>query len=246
MIGLDWNGSAQRALCSRVFANQKRLRFAVEPTADRREFHTRNNWFPALDAWVLEAMLRHLRPTRLVEVGSGLSTLVTARVNRELFGHAMHVTCVDPFPPAVVAQGLDGIDDVRAQSIQDVSLDVSVSLKQNDVLFIDTSHTVKTGGDVTWMFEEIIPRLRTGVVVHLHDIFLPSDYPPNWVLGGRGWNEQYLVRAFVALNKAFQVLFSVAWMRLHAGDLLLRAFPGLASSEHATLAGGSLWIRRID
>jgi hypothetical protein len=98
-VAIDWNDSGQIDLCRRVFASQPRLELAVEPTDDARDFHTQNVMFPALDAWVLEAMLRYLRPARLIEVGCGFSSLITARVNRELLGGEIDVTCIDPYPP---------------------------------------------------------------------------------------------------------------------------------------------------
>jgi hypothetical protein len=244
-IGIDWRGEAQIDLCRNVFARQPRLELAMRPTGDPSEYHTENMMFPALDAWVLEAMLRHLRPARLIEIGCGFSSLVTARVNRELLGGGIDVTCIDPYPSPVLGRGVDGIDHLRAQRIQDTPLEFFDELTRDDVLFIDTSHTVKTGGDVPWIFEEVVPRLGIGVVVHIHDIFLPGDYPPEWVLDGWGWNEVYLVRAFLSFNSAFEVVFSVKWMQWNAQDVLVEAFPGLARPEHAERSGSSLWIRRV-
>ena len=244
-VGIDWNDNGQIELCARAFASQSRLELAVEPTDDAREFHTQNAMFPALDAWVLEALLRYLRPARLIEVGCGFSSLITARVNRELLGGGINVTCIDPNPPAVITDGVEGIRQLRVEKIQDTPLELFEQLAQDDVLFIDTSHTVKTGGDVPWIFQEVIPRLEVGVVVHIHDVFLPGDYPSDWVLDGWAWNEIYLVHAFLAFNRAFEVVYGAKWMELHARDVLLEAFPGLALPEHAARSGSSLWIRRV-
>jgi hypothetical protein len=101
---------------------------------------------------------------------------------------------------------------------------------------------VKTGGDVVWIYSEIIPRLRPGVVVHIHDAFLPGDYPEPWVREGWGWNEVYLISGFLTFNSAFEVLFGAQWMLHHASDAIEQAFPGFA--RHRERGGASLWIRR--
>lgn len=244
-VGIDSNAKGQIDLSRNVFASQPRLAFAAKPTGNPRDFYTENIMFPALDAWVLEAMLRYLRPARLVEVGCGFSSLITARVNRELLGNGMDVTCIDPYPSEFLTEGIEGIRELRTERIQDTPLDVFEELTCDDVLFIDTSHTVKTGGDVPWIFEEVVPRLHPGVVVHLHDIFLPGDYPREWVLDGWGWNELYLVHAFLVFNTAYEILFGVKWMERNARDVLVETFPGLGLPEHAARSGASLWIRRV-
>jgi hypothetical protein len=126
--------------------------------------------------------------------------------------------------------------------VQDTPPEVFEALGAGDVLFIDTSHTVKTGGDVTLLFNEILPRLKPGVIVHVHDIFLPGDYPQPWVLDGWGWNETYLVHAFLAFNSAFEVLLGMQYMLWHEREALEEAFPGLRAQ--GARGGTSLWMRR--
>ena len=138
--------------------------------------------------------------------------------------------------------GVPGINEVRAEEIQDTPLELFDQLGENDLLFIDTSHVVKTGGDVPWIYNQILPRLRSGVVVHLHDVFLPGDYPEHWVREGRAWNELYLIQAFLAFNSAFEIVFGTHWMRQNHWDLLRLAFPGLTDENRDR--GSSLWIRR--
>ena len=134
----------------------------------------------------LKRFMRHYKPARMIEVGCGFSTLVSARVNREYFDSQIHLTCIEPYPRSFLTDGIEGVDDVVVQKIQDVPLEFFESLTSNDILFIDTSHTVKTGGDVTWIFHEILPRLSTGVIVHIHDFYLPGEYPEPWGFGRLG------------------------------------------------------------
>lgn len=116
-------------------------------------------------------------------------------------------------------------------------------LEKDDILFIDTSHTVKTGGDVTWIFHEVVPRLAPGVLVHIHDMFLPGEYPEPWVMEGWGWNEAYLVRSFLTFNNAFEIIWGTVYMIMNHHDDVLAAFPGVL--RYLTSGGGSLWIRRV-
>jgi hypothetical protein len=242
--GIDWRPDEQRRLALEVFASQERVQLAHGETADPTEYWADNDQYPALDAWVLEAFLRDLRPARMIEIGSGYSSLVTARVNRELLGSSMHFTCIEPYPRSFLAAGVPGVSELRVEAVQDTPVEVFEELGRGDILFVDTSHTVKTGGDVAWIFGEVLPRLRPGVVVHIHDAFVPGEYPQPWVLEGWGWNEIYLLKAFLAFNSEFEVLFGVQWMLQNELDAVELAFPGFAA--HRERQGGALWIRRCD
>jgi SAM-dependent methyltransferase len=239
---IDWREKAQLELCERVFAAQEPLTLRRHVSVDPTEYWADNDQYPALDAWVLAALIRHVRPARMIEVGSGFSSLVTARVNREERANELRFTCIEPYPRQFLRDGVPGITDLRVEPIQDTPLELFAELGENDILFIDTSHTVKTGGDVPWIFHEIVPRLAQGVLVHVHDIFLPGDYPEQWVMDGWGWNEVYLVRSFLSYNQAFDVVWGTQYMLQRHPDALLRAFPG--QSEYPDRGGAALWLRR--
>jgi predicted O-methyltransferase YrrM len=243
MPGIEWREQEQLELCSTVFAGQEPMQFPDEPAGDVPEYERRSPRYPAVDAWVLQAVLRHLRPARVIEVGAGYSSLVTARVNREFLDGAMRFTAIDPYPLEFLEAGVPGLSELRKERVQDTPLDLYDQLGENDVLFIDTSHTVKTGGDVPWIFNQVLPRLRPGVVVHLHDIFLPWDYPEEWVFQGKGWNEQYLAQSFLVWNSAFEVMFATHWMIRRHWDELVRAFPGMTVEDQRD--SSALWIRRV-
>lgn len=240
--GLDWRAEQQTALVRDRFARQATFLFPDNPTGDPRDYHAGNEMFSRLDAWILQAMLRDLRPRRVIEVGCGWSSLVTARVNRECLDGAIEFTCIEPYPPDFLLGGVEGISRLITSPVEEVPVDQFLVLQARDVLFIDSSHTVKTGGDVTFLLHEVLPRLAPGVVVHIHDIFLPWDYPQEWVFAGRAWNEQYAVRAFLTFNSAFEILLGVAWMSHFRSDVLASALPDLP--EKYRDGGGSLWIRR--
>jgi hypothetical protein len=240
--GIDWRAAEQVALVRQLGAHFP-IDFPDGPTGDHRDYHAGSEMFSRLDAWMLQAMLRHFEPRRVVETGCGWSSLVTARVNREYLDGAVDFTCIEPYPPEFLGDGIEGISRLIVSPVQEVSLDPFLELTAGDVLFIDTSHVAKTGGDVVFLYQEVLPRLAPGVVIHIHDMFFPWDYPEEWVRTGRAWNEQYIVRAFLAFNSAFQILLSVAWMSYYARDALSESIEGYP--ERFPHGGGSLWLRRI-
>jgi hypothetical protein len=241
--GIDWRAKEQITLVRDHFAGQSPLHFPDSTTGDPRDYHTGNEMFSHLDAWMLQAMLRHVRPRRVIEVGCGWSSLVTARVNREYFGGQIDFTCIEPYPPDFIAAGVDGISQLLVSPVEEVPVARFLELQPGDVLFIDSSHTLKTGGDVVFLLHEILPRLAPNVTVHIHDIFLPWDYPQEWVFTGRAWNEQYAVRSFLTFNSAFEIRLGVAWMSHFQPTVLTDSLPDFP--EKYTDGGGSLWIRRI-
>jgi predicted O-methyltransferase YrrM len=238
MPGIDWREDEQLALIKHLL-HEYPLQLPYEATSNPRDYHGANGLFPLNDAWTLQAMVRDLRPSRIIEVGSGWSSLLTARINREYFAGAIDFTCIEPHPPDVLKTAIDGISRLLASPVQEVSVETFEALGNGDILFIDTSHVVKTGGDVPYLYHEVLPRLRHGVVVHIHDIFLPYDYPEFWVQEGRGWNEQYLVQSFLAFNDSFRVQLGVSWLRRKHPELLSTAIG------RTDQRGGSLWLRRV-
>jgi hypothetical protein len=149
------------------------------------------DWFPRLDAAAAYAIVRRSRPARIVEVGSGHSTRFMARAVRD-GSLRTQITAIDPAPRASVS-GLD-IRWLR-QPVQSCELQVFASLAPGDILFIDSSHQLKAGSDVEFLFQRVLPSLARGVRIHFHDIFLPDDYPPQWAW--RRYNEQAAVAALI-------------------------------------------------
>ena len=196
------------------------------------------------DAELLYAMVRFAKPRRVVELGSGHTTLLIAAacVANERDGVPARFTAFDPFS-SLVTSGLPGLSEVHPTRAQDVPLAVFDELGSGDALVVDTTHTVKTGGDVNTIVLDVLPRLSPGVLVHFHDVFLPWEYPRRWLEElGLFWAEQYLLQAFLAFNSEFEVLCA-----LHA---LSRAFPARVAGVIPSVARGAapaaFWIRRVD
>jgi predicted O-methyltransferase YrrM len=195
-----------------------------------------------LDATVLYGLLRSARPARIVELGSGHSTLVTAQVAREnaAEGHPCALDVYDPYP-SVVQEDLAGVSSLHRVAAQDVPMAVFERLGPGDVLFVDTTHVVKLGSDVTHIVLEVLPRLAPGVLVHVHDIFLPYEYPRRWPENfGLFWSEQYLLQAFLSMNPSFEILVSVAALHRDRRAELTRVMPPQAMVQD----GSAFWMRR--
>jgi len=192
------------------------------------------SWFPGLDAAVAYALVRARKPRRIVEVGSGHSTRVLARA---LAGSG-ELWAIDPAPRADIA-GLAGVRIVPStlQTAPDAPFDALVA---GDVLFIDSSHVLMPGSDVDLLINRVLPRLPAGVLVHIHDIFLPFDYPAIW--GWRNYNEQQGVAPLLAAG-AYAPLFSSVWAERALADRLRRSL--VARLPHRLEAmSTSLWLEK--
>jgi len=238
-LGINFRPSEQHALLRSLSVLAED--FDYPENASRSgdvHFHERNGKFEGLDARMLFCLLRYLQPTRVVEVGSGFSSLLAADVNTRFLGSSAQITCIEPFPPDFLKRPISGIHQILEEKVQDVPLKMFEELRENDILFIDSSHVVKTGSDVTFLQLEVLPRLRDGVVIHIHDIFLPEDYPMEWVLGEqRSWSEQYLVRALLTFSYGFAIVFACHYAFLRLPSEICAVFGRL-------YGGGSLWLRR--
>jgi predicted O-methyltransferase YrrM len=242
MIGIDFNREGHERLLSEEFPRYiGDYDYPDEEPADGRgrRFFNNNTSYSLLDARSLFVMLRMIRPRRMIEIGCGTSTLLTADVNTRFLDGSIEVTCIEPYPHQFLREQIPGISRLIEARIQDVRLEV-FDLDAGDVLFIDTSHVSKTGSDVNHIYFEILPRLRPGVIIHIHDISFPHDYPKGWIYEGRSWNEQYLVRAMLTETWAWKVLFSGSYAYYCMNDSLAKALGG------HPLGGCSLWLERVD
>ena len=179
MAGIDWNEATQLQLLRDIFPiyTAEYQQFYENFLADKR-FAGERIEFVGHDPYVYHCMIRHFQPRKVVEVGAGFSTLVAA--NAAQLNGETSITAIEPYPQKLLRQISDQIDLVK-QTAQSIDLTFFETLKKNDILFIDSSHVVKTGSDVCYLVLEVLPRLQPGVIVHFHDIFLPFDYPRSWL-----------------------------------------------------------------
>lgn len=185
-----------------------------------------------MDGDVLYLMVRHLKPRRMIEIGSGYSTLAAGAAlvkNAEETGVVCDFTAIEPYPGKHISSGVPGLTTLLPKPVQAINLDTFASLEENDILFIDSTHVVMIDSDVVYEVLEILPRLRPGVVVHFHDIFLPYDYPENWIRSwGFFWNEAYMLQAFLAHNDRFEVMIGNRALFVDRHTIVPRCFRAAA------------------
>jgi len=211
------------------------------PTGRSGEYHTDNGSFESVDGEVAYAFVRHLRPGRIIELGSGSSTLAlaAAAAANARDGVPTRLETFDPYPGDRVPDGLAGLSVLQTRPAQDISPAEFESLGEGDLLFVDTSHVVRTGGEVNFVVLEVLPLLQRGVVVHFHDVFLPYEYHRAWLETGRFFTEQYLLQAFLSMNPEYEVLFAAHALLRERRARLARLVPSLESHQPS-----SFWIRR--
>ncbi|MEP6899356.1 MAG: class I SAM-dependent methyltransferase [Rhodanobacter sp.] len=241
-VGIDFRPAEQRALLEACTPYLARYDYPTAGTVDEQleAFYDGNSQFGHLDARMLFALLQLWRPARIIEVGSGYSTLLMADVNERLLGGAMQITAIEPHPRPFMRRLRERGIRLIKQNVQDVTHECFAELHAGDVLFIDSSHVVKTGSDVNALVFDVLPRLPAGVRIHFHDIFLPHEYPPSWIREGRSWNEQYLVRALLQFGaQHFRVLFGSSYAAAAFPDAVSTALGG------SLQGGASLWIEKL-
>jgi predicted O-methyltransferase YrrM len=248
MVGVDLRIEEQLERLRR-FADRYRQEyesFPLDATGRPHEFFDNNGQFASTDAEILHCMVRDYRPRRVIEIGSGFSSLVTAQAllrNADEGGPAGELVCIEPYPNETLRAGFPGLTRLVGTKVQDVPMAVFEELEANDILFIDSSHVVAIGSDTTREVLDIVPRLKPGVLVHFHDIFSPAEYPRGWVLEEhRFWNEQYLVEAFLSFNDRFEILYAGSYLHVSHRDKL-EEFSALY--RRAGRWSVSLWIRRV-
>jgi predicted O-methyltransferase YrrM len=238
---LTWSGAPGVDL-----AETEQLQLAAKLTPDMQaplagpRYQTVNNMYGPADASVYRAMLRQFRPQRIIEVGSGYSTAAALDAADEDDGlPGLEITCIEPYPDRLL--GLlrpadhDRVTIIR-EPVQDVEVSAFKQLEAGDFLFIDSTHVLKAGSDVAWLFLHVLPHLKPGVIVHVHDLFWPFEYPEEWLREHRDWTEAYLVHAFLAGNADWEILLFSSWLWSCHQELIPR---------HLVSDGpGALWLRR--
>jgi hypothetical protein len=241
---IDWHWDAQLALLK----NLSQYCVEIEKIASSTpvEFDFFNNVYSELDAAIYYAMLRHIKPVKVIEVGSGYSTQIASlalRMNRQA-GKAGKITCIEPFPVPILTDANLDIELVT-ERIEVIELEFFKQLKPGDVLFIDSTHTVKFGSDVCREILEILPAISSNVWVHFHDIFYPYDYPADWLIKERrAWNEQYMLEAFLAYNSGFEVVLVNNWLAIDYPQEVAKIWPGASKWQTPYHQCGGLWLRK--
>ena len=237
LVGVDMNVARQLEILSMLCANYK---------SEYEELTPGKEAIGGLDWAVLYYMVRHFKPRRIIEIGSGTSTRVSAMAierNRQEACIEASLVAIEPYPRQELIDGFAGLSELKRMPVQNVPLAEFEGLEENDILFIDSSHMLKIGSDVKYEILEIIPRLRKGVVVHIHDVFFPYEYPRYFGMElSIFWNEAYILQAFLAFNPAFEVFWSGSYLHHYHTSSLQKAYSWYDPKVHQP---SSLWMRRI-
>lgn len=240
--GIDWNMDGQLELLSR-FTYGAELANLPHDKPETLDFFMNNSSFGPGDAEFWYQIVRTVKPRRIFEVGSGHSTLMAIRAVKQNKAESADYTCrhvcIEPYEMAWLEQA--GID-VHRKKVEDVDPAFFAELQENDILFIDSSHIIHPQGDVLCEYLDILPRLNKGVIVHVHDIFTPRNYPHAWVVDDvKFWNEQYILEAFLTHNHDWKVIGAVNMLRNRHYDALKGAAPYLTEERQP----GSFYIQKI-
>lgn len=242
--GIDFRENAQLTLLEELLPAYREVPFPVEQTPGFRYF-LGNGIFSYSDGIFLYMLMRHFKPRRIIEVGSGHSSAVMIDTNERFLDNEVSLTFIEPYPERLYSLLKDS-DKTRNRiyelPIQQVPLHTFEELQAGDFLFVDSSHVSKTGSDVNFIFFEVLPRLKSGVIIHFHDVFTPMEYPKSWVMKKDVWfgfNEIYILRAFLMYNPEFEIIMFNTFLEEHHEDWFRKNMPLCLENK-----GGSIWLRK--
>lgn len=241
IAGIDMNPDGQLELLGKFTSYYRDMPFEAGKKEGLR-YYFENPAYSYSDAIFLHCMIRHTRPRRIIEVGSGFSSCMMLDTNELYFDGKIESTFIEPYPELLESLVRE-TDQVRIipDRLQDVDLRLFDTLKANDILFIDSTHVSKIDSDVNRIIFDILPRLAPGVYIHFHDIFYPFEYPKDWVLEGRAWNEAYLLRAFLEFNSSFRVILMNTYLSHFHQEALEAKLPLCLRNT-----GASIWLRKTE
>jgi len=240
LAGVDLRPAEQFELLQELSAFYSDLPFTDEPAQGARYYYN-NPAYSFADAIFYASMLRRFRPRRIIEVGSGHSSTLALDVIDQFLDPATELTLIEPHPQVV--EQLVPAADLRGRLIrarvQNLPHETFEVLESGDILFIDSTHVSRPGSDVNFLLLEILPLLKSGVLVHIHDIFYPFEYPAQWILEGRSWNEAYLLHAFLKFSPAFRIRLFTTFLRQTRAEWFAEHMPLCLRSP-----GGGIWLER--
>jgi predicted O-methyltransferase YrrM len=242
--GINLNVTEQLSVLSKFAYRQELLQFPLTK-GEHLQFYYHNGSFASGDAEYLYSMVRLYKPKKIIEIGCGASTLMMRHaINRNALDNPSyrceHI-CIEPYEQPWLEEL--GIQVIRHR-VEECDMSLFTTLDRNDLLFIDSSHVIRPQGDVLFEYLEVLPTLKSGVLVHIHDIFTPRDYLHEWVIvRAKLWNEQYLLEGFLSFNKEFRVLGAVNFLKNRYPNILGECFP-ILQSEMSSREPGSFWLVR--
>ena len=230
LYGIEMNTEGQLALVEEIY-NKYYTEYKDIPlnkTGNSLEYYLNNSSFGFMSGQMHYGLIRHLKPKRYIEIGSGFSTLISLRAFNEnlMSNNKVSFTAIEPYPPDFLNEIREPYFQLDKNKLEDTDLTVFDSLEKGDMLFIDSTHVAKFGSDVNYYMFQILPRIKPGVLVHIHDIQFPFDYHASYMFNSHYfWNEQYMVQAFLMYNSAFHIYWCASFMVSEHAELMKKYFP---------------------
>lgn len=246
--GIHWDEQSQLEFLALLGKNYgTECHWPAENSGHAGHYYTENNSFIFGCAAAAHCVIRHFKPKRLIEIGSGFSSLIINEALSQNAGqsHPCEYTIIDPYPQSFVS-GLSQLHSLMGQRVELVSPTFFRKLQPSDILFIDSSHMVRIGSDVNFLILEVLPSLNSGLVIHFHDIPMPYEYPESYLTNPSFrmlWTESYLLQAFLSHNPNFKILLAMSWIMAEHLPEFRKAFPHYNPSIHRNFSG-SFWIQK--
>ncbi len=247
ILGIDLNVEEQLSYLDEFKGYYSDIPFKETKLPNLRYYYE-NYWYTYSDAIILYSMIRKLKPQRIIEVGSGYSSCVMLDVNEIFFQNKIQITFIEPEPSRLIS--LTKKNDLNnhrlvQRELQNTDKDLLDSLKENDILFIDSSHISKIGSDVNYIIFELLPSLNKGVYIHFHDVIYPFEYPKQWLYEGRFFNEAYMLRAFLQYNNSFSIIYFNTYLEHFHKKRIEEYMPlCLKDTVNGTPVHGSIWLKK--
>ena len=239
--GIDLNLNEQLELIAHLSKFYSQMPFRAGPQKTLR-YYFQNEYYLFTDGIILYSMIRHFKPKRIIEVGSGFSSALMIDTNEQFFDGAIQLEFIEPNPKRLYSIFNDKDREnvkVHEKLVQNIPISKFKELQAGDMLFIDSSHVAKTGSDLNFILFEILPNLNKGVIIHFHDIFFPFEYPKQWVYAGRNWNENYILRAYLMDTEAYKIILFADYLHQKHPD----SFATMPLANKNT--GGCLWLEKL-
>jgi predicted O-methyltransferase YrrM len=230
--GINLNLSRQLQNLTKLIYKNELIELDLEKQSPNYGFKIKNTFFSHGDAEIYYQLIRYLKPKNILEIGSGHSTLIALEAikkNKDINQAKTKITCIEPYEN----DWLSYLNiEILKKKIEDVKESYYLTLKKGDILFVDSSHIIRPQGDVLKIFLEILPRLNKGVIVHIHDVFTPKNYPAQWIIKeNKFWNEQYLIEALMTNENKYEIYLMLNYIKNNIFEELKKVCPYLKKNS---------------
>lgn len=240
--GINLNDKTQKYIFSNISKTYTESDFPLEAINTKRYFQNNPNYSQG-DAIIYAGILKIYKPKKVIEIGSGYSSALLLDINENYLKNKTKLIFIEPYTNLLkkLMKPRDlKVSQIFETNLEKTNINIFHKLNNNDILFIDSTHVAKIGSDVNHIIFNILPSLNKGVIIHIHDIFYPFEYPKEWVYDGRAWNEDYIVKAFLQFNNHFEIIYFNNYFAQKYKNIVNKNIPNILTNP-----GGSIWLKKI-